>query len=202
MWIKRLLIVLIVVFSISVQAVTIDDVQQKLTAHPVLRGLFTQTKTLQMFNQPLVSKGNFLLGQDQGLLWMQIEPFPVSLVLVKDKLSQQFSGQAAEVIIAKDNPMVFYFSHLFLSLFKGDMDGLMTQFEMHLSEKSSEWFLLLTPKVAPLNKVFASISIEGGDFINSLVLTELSGDVSAIKFTQQKHIPKQLTAEEQRAFEF
>jgi len=177
-------------------------VQQRLTAHTLLRGLFTQSKTIQMFNQPLVSQGTFLIEHEQGLLWQQREPFPVSLALVKDKLSQQFAGQAVEVIAAKDNPMVFYFTHLFLSLFKGDLDGLTTQFDLQLNEQKTGWFLLLTPKSAPLNKVFSTISIAGSEFIDTLVLTELNGDISEIKFSQQESTPEKLTEDEQRAFQF
>ena len=193
---------LLLMLSVSVQAVTLADVQQKLTAHSLVRGLFMQTKTMQMFNQPLVSHGQFLLEQHQGLLWQQIEPFPVTLVLVKDKLSQQFGEETKEVVVAKDNPMVFYFSHLFLSLFKGDMNGLADQFEIKLSEKNGNWLLFLTPTSAPLNKVFASISIKGDEFIELLVLTELNGDVSEIKFDQQKVTPDTLSEDEQRAFKF
>lgn len=206
MLIKKMFIALFVsllcALTVSVQAMMLADVQNKLTAHTLLRGLFTQTKTLQMFNQPLVSQGNFLLEQNKGLFWQQVEPFPVSLVLVKDKLSQQFGDQAVEVIMAKDNPMVFYFSHLFLSLFKGDMSGLSSQFDIKFSEKESHWLLFLTPKSAPLNKVFANISIEGSEFIDSLVLTELSGDVSEIQFTEQQVTPNTLSRDEQRAFQF
>lgn len=191
-----------IVFSASAQAITLTEVQQKLAAHSILRGLFTQTKTLQMFNQPLISTGSFLLDQNSGLIWQQLKPFSVSLVLVKDKLSQQFAGQEAEVIEAKDNPMVFYFSHLFLSLFKGDMDGLAAQFTMQLDEKKQGWLLLLKPKVAPLDKVFDNISIEGDTFIQTLRLTELSGDVSEITFSEQKTTPDTLTDDEQRVFEF
>jgi len=199
---KQLFIVLFYLISISVQALTLNDVQQKLTAHTLLRGEFTQTKTMQMFNQPLRSQGNFLLDQNLGLLWRQSAPFPVSLALVKDKLSQQFGDQVAEVIMAKDNPMVFYFSHLFLSLFKGDLQGLSAQFEMKLSDKEDHWLLLLTPKSAPLNKVFATISIAGDEFIEQLVLQELSGDITEIKFFQQRTTPNTLSKEEQHALQF
>lgn len=199
---KQLFIVLFCLFSTVIQALTLSDLQQTLTAHTLLRGEFTQTKTMQMFNQPLRSQGNFLLEQNQGLLWRQTAPFPVSMALVKDKLSQQFGDQAAEVIIAKDNPMVFYFSHLFLSLFKGDMEGLSAQFEMKLSDKDGHWLLLLTPKSAPLNKIFASISIAGREFIDLLVLQELSGDISEIKFSQQHTTPNTLSEEEQHALQF
>jgi hypothetical protein len=198
----KLFAALILLFSVSVQAVTLAEIEQKLTAHSLLRGLFTQSKTLQMFNQPLISKGHFLLEQEQGLFWQQLEPFPVSLVLVKDKLSQQYGGQAPEVIAAKDNPMVFYFTHLFLSLFKGEMADLTEQFDMQLSEENAHWSLLLTPKAAPLNSVFSSIAISGSEFIDLLVLTELSGDISQISFSRQQTLPDTLSEDEQRAFQF
>lgn len=202
---KKLLVVccaFFFIFTVSSQAVTLNDIQQKLTAHELLRGQFTQTKTMQMFNQPLLSTGHFLLNHTHGLLWAQVEPFPVSLVLVKDKLSQQFAGQPAEVILAKDNPMVFYFSHLFLSLFKGDVAALSEQFAIDISGNEHSWQLLLTPKSAPLNKIFANISIEGADFIEQLQLTELNGDISLIEFNEQQTSPAQLSDEELRAFQF
>lgn len=189
-------------FSFSVQAVTLADVQTKLTQHVLLRGEFTQTKTMQMFNQPLVSQGYFLLAQEQGLHWQQTQPFAVSLVLIKDKLSQQFADQPAEVIAAQDNPMIFYFSHLFLSLFKGDVDQLGEQFTIEINAKQENWSLLLTPKSAPLNKVFANISIQGDEFIESIVLTELAGDSSEIVFSEQKNTPNTLTDSEKRVFQF
>jgi len=189
-------------FTAWSQAVTLTDIEQKLTPHKLLRGQFIQTKTMQMFNQPLLSTGHFLLARQQGLIWAQVQPFPVSLVLVKGKLSQQFAGQPAEVILAKDNPMVFYFSHLFLSLFKGDVAALTEQFLITVSENKHNWQLLLTPKSAPLNKIFANISIEGTEFIERLQLTELNGDISLIEFNEQHSTPAQLSDEELRAFQF
>lgn len=179
-----------------------SDLQQRLTVHKLLRGEFTQEKKMKMFKAPLLSNGTFLLTDKEGLVWSQKMPFPVSLVLIKDKLSQQFSGQKAQVIEAKTNPMVFYFSHLFLSLFKGDIEALEDQFKLSQSGDSASWILKLVPKSAPLNKVFSDITISGGEFINELRLSELSGDVSQIKFSAQKVLPAQLTNDEKRAFNF
>lgn len=199
---QTLLATLLAVFCLSLQAFTMDDLRNNLTGNKLLRGNFAQSKTLQMFNKPLLSSGTFLLDHQQGLLWSQHKPFAVSLVLVEDKLSQQFASQPAEIIEAKDNPMVFYFSHLFLSLFKGDVEALDEQFAMELAGLESDWSLILTPKSAPLNKVFATISISGGEYIKTLLLTELSGDVSEITFTNQQLLPTELTEDEKRAFKF
>ncbi|MGF1688564.1 outer membrane lipoprotein carrier protein LolA [Photobacterium japonica] len=198
-------------------AFTLADLQQQLAAQTVVRGDFTQTRHMAMFSAPLQSSGHFLLAQDHGLLWQQTVPFPVSLVLTQDKLSQQFGDSPAQVIAAKDNPMVFYFSHLFLSLFKGDTQQLTEQFTVSLTQPASpesgesagaQWALTLTPTAAPLNAVFQHIRLSGGQFIDQLVLTEKRGDVTEIQFSHQRAVSATsgktattLTKEEQRAFQ-
>ena len=188
--------------SFSAQAITLDNLQKQLTAQTLLRGDFTQTKNVKMFKKPLLSNGSFLLTQSQGLVWQQKKPFPVSLILTKDKLRQQFSDKPADIIQAKDNPMVFYFSHLFLSLFQGDIKALQAQFDIVLSNNKENWKLELTPKSTPLNKVFSTITIEGHQYIKSLVLAELNGDSSVILFNNTSEQPNTLTKQEKDAFKF
>ena len=188
--------------SISLSALTLEQLQQQLMTQEILRGDFTQSKTLQMFNQPLLSDGTFLLSHQQGLIWKQNNPFPVSLVLAKNKLSQQFSDQAPEIIEAKENPMVFYFSHLFLSLFKGDLTSLEKQFSMTLNDGKTGWVLNLTPKEAPLNNVFKGIEIKGKETIQRLTLLELNNDSSVINFTNISQQQSPLNQQETDAFKF
>ena len=199
---KILFSCLFLMVSINVLAFDMGDLQDKLTEHELVRGEFTQNKKMKMFKAPLLSTGTFLLTKKEGLVWSQKTPFPVSIVLIKDKLSQKFSGKNPQIIEAKANPMVFYFSHLFLSLFKGDINALEDQFQLSLSGNSTSWRLKLLPKSAPLNNVFSDISISGGEYINELRLSELSGDVSEITFSHQKILPKELTSDEKRTFDF
>lgn len=200
---KKILISLLCFCSYSLSALTLEELQQKLTVHEVLRGDFIQTKTLQMFNQPLDSNGTFLLSHEQGLIWAQKNPFPVSLVLTKDKLRQQFADQPPEIISAADNPMVFYFSHLFLALFKGDLSTLDEQFSMSLDEDNNgTWSLLLLPKQSPLNKVFEKIEIKGKSQIQTLSLIELNQDSSVIKFSHIEAQQPPLNQQEYNAFQF
>nr|WP_245905410.1 outer membrane lipoprotein carrier protein LolA [Photobacterium lipolyticum] len=194
--------------SVSAQAISLPGLQQQLSNQPIVRGDFEQSRKMEMFNQPLTSQGKFLLAEKQGLLWQQTTPFPVSLILTKDKLSQQFADQPAQVVSASENPMVFYFSHVFLSLFKGDTSQLTDQFDMVLTDntkttaKESQWQLVLTPKSAPLNAILKTITINGQDYINHLTLTEIRGDITDITFSNQRTVPAELTSEEQRAFQF
>ncbi|WP_305408785.1 LolA family protein [Photobacterium leiognathi] len=193
--------------SLSAHAITLEQLQKNLSSAPLVRGDFTQKREMAMFDQPLLSSGQFLLSAKNGLWWHQTQPMPVSLVLTQDKLSQQFDNQPAQVLSASDNPMVFYFSHVFLSLFKGDTSQLTEQFDLSLKEikdstTNNQWQLVLTPKAAPLDKVFSKIEIEGGKFINELELDEIRGDKTIITFSQQKTTPTTLTSEEQRVFQF
>nr|WP_229821507.1 outer membrane lipoprotein carrier protein LolA [Photobacterium aphoticum] len=190
------------------QTLSLADLQQRLAAQTLVRGDFVQTRHMAMFNAPLVSSGHFLLAQDQGLQWQQTVPFPVSLILTQDKLSQQFADSPAQVVDAKDNPMVFYFSHLFLSLFEGNTQQLTEQFTVSLTTPNAKeqadgarWVLTLTPTAAPLNAVFEHIRLSGDQFIDQLILTEKRGDVTEIAFSHQTTIPATLSKEEQRAFQ-
>jgi hypothetical protein len=135
-------------------------------------------------------------------LWQQTTPFPVHLVLTEDKLRQTFAGQEPQTITAKENPMAFYFSHVFLAVFHGDTEALQQQFDMAFDVKDQQWTLLLTPKQAPLNSVFKSITLTGQQDIDALTLQEIRGDKTEILFSNQTHQPESLSDAEQAQFSF
>ncbi|MGR5363123.1 outer membrane lipoprotein carrier protein LolA [Vibrio mediterranei] len=184
------------------QVNTIEDLQQQLAQHPIVRGDFEQKRALAMFDQPLTSTGQFTLDKTHGLLWRQDVPFTVQLVLTKDKLRQTFADQPAQVITAKDNPMAFYFSHIFLAVFHGDTEQLKQQFDMTFKADNGQWTLALTPKAAPLNAVFDSITLGGKSDLERLTLQEIRGDKTDILFSNQSYQPESLTDAEQAQFKF
>ncbi|MGF1776628.1 outer membrane lipoprotein carrier protein LolA [Vibrio nomapromontoriensis] len=184
------------------QVDNLADLQQQLAKHSLVRGDFEQQRHIEMFEQPLISSGQFTLDKTNGLLWRQQSPFPVQLVLTKDKLRQTFADQPAQVITAKDNPMAFYFSHIFLAVFHGDTQQLEQQFEMNFTATKGQWSLVLTPRAAPLNSVFDTISIRGKDELEQLTLQEIRGDKTDIIFSHQRYQPKSLTDAEQAQFQF
>ncbi|KFA98739.1 MULTISPECIES: outer membrane lipoprotein carrier protein LolA [Vibrio] len=184
------------------QVNTMEELQQQLAQHPIVRGDFEQKRTLAMFDQPLTSTGQFTLDKTHGLLWRQDVPFTVQLVLTKDKLRQTFADQPAQVITAKDNPMAFYFSHIFLAVFHGDTDQLKQQFDMTFKADNGQWTLALTPKSAPLNAVFDTITLGGKSDLERLTLQEIRGDKTDILFSNQSYQPESLTDAEQAQFKF
>ena len=201
---RRFLWLTLALFSPQLWAQVTDlaSLQTQLAKHQIVRGEFTQLRHIEMFEQPLSSAGKFLLDKQNGLLWQQNSPFPVNLVLTQDKLRQTFANQPPQVITEKENPMAFYFSHLFLSVFHGDTQQLNKQFTMTLHTEDGQWQLNLTPRNEPLNSVFTSITLTGRDDIDGLILQEVRGDKTEIQFTNQNHQPERLTHAEQTQFNF
>lgn len=200
---KWLMIALLALSPFSWAQVTdLSSLQTELAKSATVRGDFTQLRHLEMFEQPLSSQGKFTLNKAQGLLWQQTTPFPVQLVLTQDKLRQTFAGQAPQIITAKENPMAFYFSHVFLAVFHGDTEALQEQFDLNFAINEGQWTLRLTPKQAPLNSVFESITLTGEQDIDGLILQEVRGDKTEILFTNQTHQPESLSDAEQAQFSF
>ncbi len=190
---------------------SISELQTVLSENSIVRGEFTQTRNMEMFAQPLTSQGTFLLDKSSGLLWTQTTPFPVNLVLTNNKLSQRFADQPAKIITDKENPMAFYFSHIFLSVFHGDTQKLQEQFALDfepatatISDKKTEkksWALTLTPKSAPMNAVFEAITLQGQSDIERIELKEIRGDSTVIEFSQLSHQPEVLSDAEAQQFQ-
>ncbi|MGF1744927.1 LolA family protein [Vibrio minamisatsumaniensis] len=190
---------------------SLSELQTVLSANSMVRGSFTQTRNMDMFAQPLISQGSFLLDKSNGLLWTQVTPFPVSLVLTNNKLSQKFADQPAKIITDKENPMAFYFSHVFLSVFHGDTQKLQEQFSLSFEPTTQQsstanvdntlWTLTLTPKSAPMNAVFEAITLQGKHDIERIELKEIRGDSTVIEFSQLSHQPERLSDAEAQQFQ-
>ncbi|MEZ8067548.1 outer membrane lipoprotein carrier protein LolA [Vibrio sp. FF145] len=195
---------------------SITELQTVLSENSIVRGEFTQTRNMEMFAQPLTSQGTFLLDKSNGLLWTQATPFPVSLVLTDNKLSQRFADQPAKIITDKENPMAFYFSHIFLSVFHGDTQKLQEQFSLSFepataknsdesansNSQDTRWTLTLKPKSAPMNAVFEAITLQGRGDIERIELREVRGDSTVIEFSQLRHLPEVLSDAEAQQFQF
>ncbi|MGD8112774.1 outer membrane lipoprotein carrier protein LolA [Vibrio sp. TRT 21S02] len=201
---RRLLLSLLLSVSpvCLAQVTDLASLQTQLAQHQLVRGDFSQERHIEMFEQPLTSSGRFTLDKSAGLLWQQTAPFPVNLTLTKDKLRQTFANQPAQTITAEQNPMAFYFSHIFLAVFHGDTKALSEQFTLDFIEDNGKWTLTLTPKKAPLNAVFQHITLVGKDDIDTLTLQEIRGDQTQIHFTNQTHQPEVLTDAEKAQFSF
>lgn len=193
-------LLILFLLPIRAHAFSVSELHATLSTPAVLRGNFVQTRTMSMLSSPLRSTGHFVMSKQQGLIWQQTQPFAVTMVLTQDVLKQRIPGQAEQLIHAADNPMLFYFSTLFLSLFQAQEAVLASHFTLDLTGKKTAWTLTLTPKSAPLNKLFSQITLRGAHTISSLSLHEVRGDITRISFSDITDKPATLLKEENSEF--
>ncbi|AIR61211.1 membrane protein [Cedecea neteri] len=193
--------VLALLLSPVVNALTLDALQQRFTEQPVVRAHFEQTRTIKDLPQPLKSSGEMLIARDKGLLWDQTTPFSMKLLLDDTRMVQAINGQPPQTITAENNPQMFQFNHLLRALFQADRKVLEQNFRVAFADKGEgRWTLRLTPIVTPLDKIFASIDLAGGQYLDSIQLNDKQGDRTDITLSQHKLTPAQLTDDELQRF--
>ncbi|MEJ5069138.1 outer membrane lipoprotein carrier protein LolA [Enterobacter sp. MYb186] len=197
---KRLLLLALLI-SPWVNAVTLDELQQRFTEQPVVRAHFEQTRTIKDLPQPLRSQGEMLIARDSGLLWDQKAPFPMTLLLDDKRMVQVINGQPPQTITAENNPQMFQFNHLLRALFQADRKVLEENFRIDFKDLGEDrWSLVLTPTTTPLDKIFASLDLSGATYVESIVLNDKQGDRTAIALSRHQLTPASLTDAERQRF--
>nr|WP_276542838.1 outer membrane lipoprotein carrier protein LolA [Rahnella perminowiae] len=189
------------IFSVTANAVTLEELQQRFSQVPVLRAEFAQQRTISGMAQPLNSSGNLLIARQQGLWWQQEKPFTLTLLLTENRMVQIMAGQSPQVVTADTNPQMFQFNSLLSALFHADQRALGQNFSLNFTDLGKgAWTLVLTPKVSPLNRLFRSITLSGETFLNNIDINDMQGDATHIRFFNQKTTPATLTDAEKRHF--
>ncbi|WAG01001.1 outer membrane lipoprotein carrier protein LolA [Aeromonas dhakensis] len=173
------------------------EVQQLLALSQAKEARFEQEKQVAGLSQPLKASGELLLVRDLGLWWQQQKPFPLTLVLTPTRMVQQMAGQPATVI---DNPQLLEFSQMLLALFGSDEATLGRYFTIDFHSTEDGWQLVLVPTLAPLDKVFASLTLSGQGQLDQLLIADKQGDNTRIRFSDWRERPLPLTPEEQARF--
>lgn len=192
---------LFLLISPWVNAITLDELQQRFTEQPVVRAHFAQTRTIKDLPQPLRSQGEMVIARDQGLLWQQQTPFAMTLMLNDSRMVQIINNQQPQVITAQNNPQMFQFNHLLRALFQADRQVLEKNFRIDFQEQGEgRWTLSLTPLTTPLDRIFATIVLSGQTYLETIHLNDKQGDVTEITFSQHRLQPAALTDEERQRF--
>ncbi|MDX7987016.1 outer membrane lipoprotein carrier protein LolA [Xenorhabdus sp. 12] len=187
----------------TLNAITLEKLQQRFAHQPVVRAHFTQVRQIQGMPKPLHSNGEMLVSQQKGLWWHQQKPFPLTLVLDDRRMVQVMSGQAPQIITADSNPQLFQFNHLMRALFQADRAVLEENFKLEFSALGQEkWRLVLTPKTSPLDKLFTTITLNGQTNLDAILLIDRQGDRTELSFTQHQLKPETLSHEEEEHFKF
>ena len=196
-------LLLMVCLAVSAHAQDLaQSVRQQLAQPQVLRGEFEQSKQVQGFARPLVSRGSFVVAKEKGVLWSTAKPFASQLRLTRDEiLATQANGAVAFRLDASKEPAVRVINGLMFSLLGGDLGGLAEHFRIDGEAGAKGWSLVLTPKSSSLAKLMSRIELAGDKYVRSIRIAEANGDQTQIRFSAQTSEPAALSAEEAQRFE-
>jgi hypothetical protein len=174
---------------------------QALLARPaVLCGRFDQSKQLVGMKKPLLSHGRFCVAVGKGVLWRTLQPFSNTLRLTRDEIVHLQGERVTMRVDAKQEPVVRLINGVLFSLLAGDLAQLETLFEGDGSVQGKHWSVALKAREPGLAKVIAGVALEGGAYVNSIVLNEANGDRTSIAFSAMQTGDSAITADEAALF--
>jgi outer membrane lipoprotein-sorting protein len=176
------------VFRFPLNAATrprFDRVCAALAEHPVIKGTFTQQKTINRLNRSLVSSGNFIITADLGMVWETLSPFPSTLAVGPDYLVQSTPSGVKTRLDAAGNEIFLRLSDTISAVFSGNSRKLLDNFENYFTESNGSWTLGLIPSETSIKTFAARIIMEGDTVIRRITLREQNGD--SIRYELSNH---------------
>jgi hypothetical protein len=160
-----------------------EKIQSMLARPQVLCGRFDQQKQLVGLKKPVVSNGRFCVVANKGVLWRTLQPFPNTLKITRDEIIQFNGERVAMRIEARQEPAVRMINSVLFALLAGDLEPLQKVFEIEGAVQEKSWSVKLKPRDGGFGKVISSISLTGGVYVRSIVISETSGDHTEIEFS-------------------
>lgn len=202
---KKIILAVISAFFLimSINAETFESVCRNLSEHPNMIGNFSQVKTISAVNRSMKSSGTFIFSLD-GIMWKTQKPFPSTMVVGMTSVKQTLANGKETVIDASSNQIFTSISTTLSAMFSGNSEVLQNNFDVDFTSAGSDWKAVLSPKDSMVKKILVSLSISGkatenSADLNSIVMTEATGDTITYNFTDQKY-PKELTNDEKAYF--
>ena len=172
----------------------------RLAEHPIVKGEFEQEKILSRLGRSLKSSGNFIIVSELGMVWDTLKPFPSTMVLGKDYMTQSRPGGQKTVLSAAGNETFLGMAEVISSVFSGNTRGLLENFEVFFSGVPSAWELGLLPRYKAIAGFAGRITLKGDAVIRSIVVYEQNGD--SIKYALSSHsYPLELSVHEKAFFQ-
>jgi hypothetical protein len=159
-------------------AFILEDLQKQLSEPAVVKGPFIQEKHLRALPQPLVSRGQFVLARDHGLLWLLQTPLRQDYRITASGIARRdpsgWQTLPSRSAGAEQN-------RLFFAVLQGDSSGLQRDFELNLQGTAEHWQLQLNPRSLLLKQIFRRIDIAGGQYVERIELEESQGDSTVLR---------------------
>ncbi|CAM2140538.1 Outer membrane lipoprotein-sorting protein [Pararobbsia alpina] len=149
-----------------------------------IRARFTQTQSRAALKQPLVSTGSLLFVRERGALWQIDTPYQASWIITDAGVRElDAQGHAVPGKGAQGARGAAQVSTMMRSMLAGDLSALYSQFDVRAEGTTSHWQMVLTPNQPQIAQAIASLTMSGGEYLQSLRVTTARGDVTQFDFT-------------------
>ena len=159
----------------------------------IVEGQFKQLRYLTGFDLPISSSGKFRVGPGQNLVWHTLLPFENHLQISSSGITQRIAGEQVMQLAASKLPAVKLFGDLLRISLAQEWQQLDQQFGIQPRFDGQNWAFeidseQLTSRFGsglPLEK----IAMQGGQFVDKLILQRGQGDYDIITFEYQTQLP-------------
>jgi hypothetical protein len=172
---------------------------ERLSHYPVIAGNFEQEKILSRLERSLRSSGNFIIAVDFGMVWDTVNPFPSTLTLGRDFIIQSRPGRPSAVISAQGNEIFISIAEIISTIFSGNAQRLLDNFEVYYYGSPESWALGLLPTNSAIHLFAQKIILQGDAAVKNIQIFEQSGD-SVIYILSNHRYSRELNAHEKSLF--
>jgi outer membrane lipoprotein-sorting protein len=165
-----------------------DALLERLHQPAVLRGNFVQSRQITGFKRPVESSGDFVVARGKGLLWHTQKPFESLLSVSRARLRvTNGKGGTGTTLDAKREPMLRTLNDILQSVVIADTRALRSNFDLDVTlVGTTDWEMHLKPRDAALRSRFSTIVLSGGAHVQGARLVEASGDITTVRFLDQR----------------
>jgi outer membrane lipoprotein-sorting protein len=178
----------------------VDALLAGLAKAPGLYAHFREEKHITVLQAPLISEGSLYFTPPSR--FARHAEKPLKSVMIIDGNQLQFgNADGQESMNLAANPVARLFADAFVMLLSGNRAGLEKIFKMQLLPKpDGTWKLVLTPRVAPMDKLIKELELRGrGLGLDELDVREANGDWTRTAFSDVD-LNRRYSAAEQAKF--
>ena len=172
----------------------LDAATRQLSAAPLLSGKFVQEKTIAGLRKPLVSRGDFLVARDQGVIWRTQKPFLAAVSVTPKGIwaLRETEGEIRRDPIHQGNLGVAM--DMIQKVLAGDPASLKQAFAVLEKGEPGNWTIDLKPLDPVVARVITGIRLTGAKHVDRVEYAETNGDKTRIDFSAVADNPGALTA--------
>jgi len=170
-----------------------------ISSNKITKGDFKQNKLIKRIKREMVSTGTFIVSADDGILWQTEKPYYSSMAMTKSAIVQTNAKGKKSVLSSNSNATFEQFAKVLSSVFTGNAEILIENFEVEFIGSVDNWNINLVPKNSSVRNFIEEIEMAGRISIDTMTIHESGGDFIRYEFSNQTY-PDKLSDEEKEFF--